>query len=203
MQQPCCGLENQCMPMCLLSHRLPVWIALTQMKRSTVVAHNGSSVLDDYRTSYGTFIKYVLAAVQTCHLVTSGWACWSYMLLYTTSSMIVVMQLQRWAESCSRSPGGPGARRTDLSSCTFASVCASATIAAAPVQVLPCVDMRHVGACLVFAMCLCCRRKADPIIEAIEQRLAEWSRIPAVHAEDIQASFTQGLSLPALPQPLE
>jgi prolyl 4-hydroxylase len=28
-----------------------------QMKRSTVVASNGSSVLDNYRTSYGTFIK--------------------------------------------------------------------------------------------------------------------------------------------------
>eukprot|EP00775_Hariotina_reticulata_P005585 gene5585-5824_t len=27
------------------------------MKRSTVVGVNGSSVLDDYRTSYGTFIK--------------------------------------------------------------------------------------------------------------------------------------------------
>mgnify|MGYP001807611458 CR=1 FL=1 len=27
------------------------------MRRSTVVADNGSSVLDDYRTSYGTFIN--------------------------------------------------------------------------------------------------------------------------------------------------
>jgi prolyl 4-hydroxylase len=32
-------------------------LLLLQMKRSTVVAANGSSVLDDYRTSYGTFIK--------------------------------------------------------------------------------------------------------------------------------------------------
>lgn len=56
------------------------------MKRSTVVAANGSSVLDDYRTSYGTFIK----------------------------------------------------------------------------------------------------RKADPIITNIEKRIAEWARIPEVHAEDTQ-----------------
>jgi prolyl 4-hydroxylase len=27
------------------------------MRRSTVVADNGSSVLDDYRTSYGTFVN--------------------------------------------------------------------------------------------------------------------------------------------------
>lgn len=31
--------------------------AAPQMKRSTVVGHNASSVLDDIRTSYGTFIK--------------------------------------------------------------------------------------------------------------------------------------------------
>jgi hypothetical protein len=33
-------------------------LLLLQMKRSTVVAANGSSVLDNYRTSYGTFIKW-------------------------------------------------------------------------------------------------------------------------------------------------
>jgi hypothetical protein len=36
---------------------VPTLHARPQMKRSTVVAANGSSVLDDYRTSYGTFIK--------------------------------------------------------------------------------------------------------------------------------------------------
>lgn len=61
-------------------------LAAPTMKRSTVVAANGSSVLDDYRTSYGTFIK----------------------------------------------------------------------------------------------------RQADPVIEDIEERLAEWARIPVVHGEDTQ-----------------
>lgn len=32
-------------------------IASTSMKRSTVVGQNGSSVVDSYRTSYGTFIQ--------------------------------------------------------------------------------------------------------------------------------------------------
>lgn len=31
-------------------------VASTSMKRSTVVGENGSSVVDNYRTSYGTFI---------------------------------------------------------------------------------------------------------------------------------------------------
>ncbi|EFJ44769.1 hypothetical protein VOLCADRAFT_64430, partial [Volvox carteri f. nagariensis] len=43
-------------------------LAQVHMRRSTVVADNGSSVLDDYRTSYGTFInRYqtpVIAAVE-------------------------------------------------------------------------------------------------------------------------------------------
>ncbi|GIL43477.1 hypothetical protein Vafri_949 [Volvox africanus] len=43
-------------------------LAQVHMRRSTVVAENGSSVLDDYRTSYGTFInRYqtpVIAAIE-------------------------------------------------------------------------------------------------------------------------------------------
>lgn len=35
-------------------------------------------------------------------------------------------------------------------------------------------------------MLACCRRKADPIITNIEKRIAEWARIPEVHAEDTQ-----------------
>lgn len=35
-----------------------------QMKRSSVVGTNGSSVLDTIRTSYGTFIRYVLSLYQ-------------------------------------------------------------------------------------------------------------------------------------------
>lgn len=38
-------------------------LAAPMMKRSTVVSANGSSVLDDYRTSYGTFIKRKADAV--------------------------------------------------------------------------------------------------------------------------------------------
>lgn len=47
-----------------------------------------------------------------------------------------------------------------------------------------------IGSCTVLSCCavFCCRRKADPTIEAIEQRVAEWSRVPAVHAEDFQVS---------------
>lgn len=61
-------------------------MAAPMMKRSTVVGAGGESVLDDYRTSYGTFIK----------------------------------------------------------------------------------------------------RKADPVIEAIEERVSQWARIPAINAEDMQ-----------------
>jgi len=61
-------------------------LAAPTMRRSTVVGANGSSVLDDYRTSYGTFIK----------------------------------------------------------------------------------------------------RKTDPVVEAIEERVAAWAKIPPVHAEDMQ-----------------
>lgn len=31
-----------------------------------------------------------------------------------------------------------------------------------------------------------CRRKADDIIDGIEQRLAQWARIPAINGEDTQ-----------------
>ncbi len=33
-------------------------VPAVQMKQSTVVGYNGSSVLDTYRTSWGTFLRW-------------------------------------------------------------------------------------------------------------------------------------------------
>jgi hypothetical protein len=55
-----------------------------QMRRSTVVGANGSSVLDEYRTSFGMFIKWVIKWVVTAQ-------CWSAQHADTVQS-----QLQQW-----------------------------------------------------------------------------------------------------------
>lgn len=33
------------------------------------------------------------------------------------------------------------------------------------------------------------RRRTDPIIEALEERIALWARIPAINAEDMQVGL--------------
>jgi hypothetical protein len=40
-----------------MPHYAALLLLLLQMRRSTVVGAKGDSVLDDYRTSFGTFIK--------------------------------------------------------------------------------------------------------------------------------------------------
>ncbi len=35
---------------------------------------------------------------------------------------------------------------------------------------------------------MCCRRGEDPVIAAIEERIAEWTHLPAENGEGIQVS---------------
>lgn len=55
-----------------------------------------------------------------------------------------------------------------------------------PLLVHPCLAVLPLRCCTTGLLPPSCRRKADPIIEVIEERVSKWAMIPTINSEDMQ-----------------